>query len=742
MLLECLAYVTRHYGRAKSPQAIIAGLPYAESGMGPRLFCEAAEKLGYRTKAVKRGLSDIEAAVLPAVLLMEGNGAVVLLDIDRKGNAWRVFDPAKNTEETLESAVLSARYSGHALFVHPDPDVLLRMESAFEGKSGAHYPSHWFWGELWNNRALYSKVLWASALINLFALVSPLFIMNVYDRVIPNNAMETGWVLGIGAITVFLFDFVIRTLRGYFIDMAGRKIDVVVGRRIFDQVMDMKLSRRPGSSGMFASMLKEFDAVKDFFTSATMTGFVDLPFSLLFIFAIFLLAGPVGLILLFLMAIVGVVGVFLQMPLRYLIAKSLKAAEAKHGLLVEAITGLETIKAIRADGKIRARYGEYIAEAAAVGQHSRFFSALGINVAMFFQQAAAIFIVLFGMYMVREGELSVGALIATVILSGRAIAPMTQIAGLLTRYHQSFSSLRTIARLMEAPVERPANKRFLHRPQLAGKITFDKVGFAYPSADPKEARKVLDGVSFTIQPGEKVGLIGRIGSGKSTIARLMMGLYDPADGTILIDDTDYRQIDPADLRRNVGYIAQDVVLFSGTVRDNITMSDPKAREEDILRAAQLSGAHEFISRHPHGYDAMVGERGEGLSGGQRQAIALARAILARPSVFVCDEPTNAMDSQAEEAFARHIDDYAKDKTLVLITHRQSLLRIVDRLILIDQGRVLADGPRDKVIEVLARSAAEAMGGGAVKKEPRAGARMQVGSAGVMITGAAKPEDDV
>jgi len=567
---------------------------------------------------------------------------------------------------------------------------------------GVHYPSHWFWGVLWDNRSLYGKVAVAAILINIFALVSPLFIMNVYDRVIPNNAMETGWVLGIGALTVFLFDFIIRTLRGYFIDMAGRKIDVIIGRRIFDQVLDMKLSGRPASSGMFANMLKEFDAVKDFFTSATMTGFIDLPFSLLFILVIYMLAGPVAFVLLGLMAVTMVAGLFLQIPLRYLIGKSLKAAEAKHGLLVETITGLETIKAIGADGKLRARYGEYVGESAAVGQKSRFFSALGVNIATFLQQSASIFIVLIGMYLVRDGDLSVGALIASVILGGRAIAPMTQIASLLTRYHQSASSLRSLSKIMKAPVERPAHKRFLHRPELAGKITLDRVSFAYPAADPQGMRKILDGVSFTIQAGEKVGIIGRIGSGKSTLARLMMGLYEPQDGGMLIDDTDYRQIDPADLRRNLGYISQDVVLFSGTVRDNITASNPKASEEDILNAAQLSGAHDFIARHPHGYDAMIGERGEGLSGGQRQAIALARAILTKPNVLICDEPTNAMDVQAEEAFVRHIQGHVKDKTLILITHRQMLLRLVDRLILIEQGQVIADGPRDRVLEALAK----------------------------------------
>lgn len=720
VLLECLAQITRHYGQSRSSESIIAGLPYTEEGMGPRLFAEAAERLGYNVRPVRRKLKQLDPALLPVVLIIKQNKAVVLENIadDEQGNIrFYCYDPETKGAVSYNHAEAKALHSGELFLIHPKRETTSQQsratnqhvpDAAADDKS---FQSHWFWGVMWENRGLYRRVAIAALLINFFALASPLFIMNVYDRVIPNNAMETGWVLGIGALTVLIFDFIIRTLRGYFIDIGGRKMDVIIGQRIYDHVLDMKLSSRPVSSGVFASMLKEFDAVKEFFTSATMTGFVDLPFSLLFIFVIYLLAGPVAFVLLGLMIAAIIVGLLVQVPLKHLIAKSLKVAEAKHGLLIETITGLETIKAIRADGRLRAQYGDAIGESAYIGQKSRFYSSLGVNIATILQQSASIFIVLMGMYLVRDGVLTVGALIACVILGGRAITPMAQIAGLLTRYHQSRSALKTIDTLMREEVERPNNKRFLHRPHLEGRITFDRVSFSYPHSD----RKILDNVSFDIKPGEKVGIIGRIGSGKSTLARLIMGLYQPSEGGILMDQTDYRQIDPADLRRNTGYISQDVVLFSGTVRDNITISKPTASEQEILNAAQLSGAHEFISTHPHGYDMVVGERGEGLSGGQRQAIALARAILATPNILVCDEPTNAMDIQAEEAFAQHIRDHAKDKTLVLITHRQMLMGLVDRLILVERGRIVADGPRHKVLEALNKG----VNIGATASEPKA-----------------------
>lgn len=693
-LLDCLVFLTAHHGHARSAEALKAGLAYDEKGMTPETFMAAAHRLGFKTK-VKKSAADlrtISEAVLPVVLVMQGGRAIVLVSCDAGGKA-RIYDPATAAMRDAKCAELEKNYAGYHILVHPT--------SVFTDPAQAHpedYDRSWFWSLVRDCRGIYARVVVASILINLFGLVSPLFIMNVYDRVIPNAAIETGWVLGIGALTAFVFDFIMRTLRGYFIDIAGRRIDIMASRRIYDQVLDMKLSGKPASSGAFASMLREFDSVRDFITSATLTALVDLPFTLLFLFVIYVLAGPVALMLFFLTMVVIGIGMVLQISLRAMVGRSAHAAEAKHGLLVETIGGLEAIKSIGADGRLRARYGTHLGEAAEFATRSRFISALGVNIATFLQQISAIIIVLMGMYLVRDGDMTMGALIAAVMLGGRAIAPIGQVANLLTRYHQSRASLNSLNTIMAKPVDRPLHKQFLHRPQLQGKITFDRVSFAYPATD----RKILDQVSFSLAAGEKVGVIGRVGSGKSTIARLMMGLYEPQDGALLADDTDYRQIDPADLRRNIAYIAQDVVLFRGTIRENITITRPQATEAEILEAAQASGVHEFISRHPMGYDAPVGERGEGLSGGQRQAIALARAMLLKPQVFVCDEPTNAMDTFAEEAFVRHIKGQIADKTFVLITHRQNLLTLVDRLILVDQGKIVMDDGRDRVLQALAQ----------------------------------------
>lgn len=703
-LLDSLVYLSAHYGRAKSAEAIRAGLAYDEKGMNADTFCEAARNLGFKAKITeKKTLYDISADVLPVVVLLRKGQACILKAID--GAKLTIYLPSTKEEKTVTLGSVKKSYTGKLIYIHPtaslkDPEAPKQRLSKKEDKIDPD--RHWFWGLMKENKDIYRRVVLAAIMINLFGLTGPLFIMNVYDRVIPNNAIETGWVLAIGALVVYIFDFIMRTLRGYFIDFAGRRIDVMASRRIYDQLLNMKLAQRPASSGAFANMLREFESVRDFLTSATLTAIVDLPFTLFFIIVIFMLGGPLAFVLVALIAAVVAIGLALQFQLRQMVKKSMESGEAKHGLLVETINALETIKAIGADGRMRARYSAHVGDSAAHAQKARAVSALGVNMTTGLQQSATIIIILFGMYLVKDSNLTMGALIATVILGGRALAPLGQIANLITRYHQARSSLKTLNEIMAMPVERPADKQFLHRPQLSGKIAFEKVNFVYPHTD----RKVLDNVSFKIKSGENVGIIGRVGSGKSTIARLIMGLYDPTEGAVFADDTDYRQVDPADLRRNIAYISQDIMLFRGSIRENIAVSRPQATEKEILAAAKAAGVHDFVSRHPMGYDAPVGERGEGLSGGQRQAIALARAMLLRPQIMVCDEPTNAMDMEAEEAFTLHIREQIKDKTFILITHRQHLLALVDRLILVDQGKVILDGERNEVLRSLVKGKVE------------------------------------
>lgn len=695
--LEILIYLSEMFSMPKSAQSLRAGLAYDAAGMDAKQFCEAASTNKIKAQiGRKTDLSKLSKAVLPCVLILKGNHPCILLGFeDAKNTVAKLYIPETKTVRDMPLNQVVEDFTGYVIYVHPKSSSGSIDNST--GLSDVAPGRHWYWSIIKKSTSIYALAIIASLFINLFALVSPLFIMIIYDRVIPNAAIETGWALGLGAIVAFGFDFIFRTIRGYLIDFASRKSDVIAARRIYDHLLGMRLGDRPSSSGAFANILKDFDSVRDFFTSATITALVDLPFSLLFLFFVYQLGGHIALVLIGLILLVVIVGFMVQASLKHLVANAQKSAQTRHGLLVETINGLETIKSAQGDGAFRKKYTAHLQDDAVYAQKSRMISAFGVNFATFLQQIASVIIILNGMYLVQDNIMSVGGLIACVILGGRAIAPIGQIANLMTRYHQANNALVTLDSIMSGDVERPAGRDFLNRPNLDGDIRFDHVHFSYPQSDQV---KVLRDVSFSVSPGEKVGVIGRVGSGKSTIAKLMLKLYEPTDGAIFADDTDIRQIDPADLRANIGYISQDITLFQGTIRENIAMSVPAASDEMILECAEAAGVHDFVSRHPMGYDALVGEGGSALSGGQRQAIALARAMLKNPNIILCDEPTNAMDVQSENAFCNFIRKQAKDKTLVLITHKHAMLSLVDRLILVHEGKVIMDDRRDNVIEAL------------------------------------------
>ena len=696
-LLDCLAQITKVKGDPKSPQTLVAGLAYDDKGMGPDLFCEAADRAGYKAEIFsKSSIKEINDGVLPCVIFLgERPGPCVFLSRDEKNREGTIFEPKTGRKRLVPLGQLDAKFAGYAIFVREKIDFVNQSEQE-NGTEPGYKEGNWFWSIVRKSRRIYGTVILASMFINLFALVSPIFIMNVYDRVIPNNATDTGWALGIGALVAFVFDFIFRTIRGYLVDFAGRKSDFLAARKIYDQVLNMKIDHRPSSSGAFANILRDYDSVREFFTSATITALVDVPFTVLFLFFVYQLGGPIAFILVGLIAVTCLISFLIQFSLKSCAMRAQRLGQSRHGILVETISMLETIKAGLADGRLRKRYSSVMSEDARYAQKSRFLSALAVNASVFFQQSASVFLVLAGMYLVQSGDLTTGGLIASVILGGRAISPIGQIANLITRYHQAGTALKALNNVMESPVERPSARRFLHRPKLEGKLAFEKVSFAYPNS----GVVVLDEVSLTIEPGERVGIIGRVGSGKSTIARLLLKLYEPSSGAILADDTDYRQIDPVDLRKNMGYISQETQLFQGSVRDNITAFMPKASEEEILAVAREAGVDSFVARHPMGYDAPVGEMGAQLSGGQRQAIALARAMITRPQILICDEPTSSMDTQSEAAFLSYIKEHTKDRTYVLITHKNALLATVDRLILMHEGKVIMDGGRNDVLEAL------------------------------------------
>ncbi|CAJ95487.1 ABC-type bacteriocin/lantibiotic exporter [Cupriavidus necator] len=690
-LLACLLWLARRFQRPVAAEALIAGLPLEAERLTPVLFPRAAARAGMSARLVKRPLGDIPDLVLPAILLLDQGEACVLL---RRGDVGMLLVSQPewgDGEQPVRQEDLLARYTGHAIFARPAH----RFEAADD--AGPTSPHGWFWGVMRQSWPLYGEVLVASLLLSLFALVMPLFTMNVYDRVVPNHALETLWALAIGVGLVLGFELVMRTLRGYFVDVAGRRIDVTVSATVFEKVLGIEMKARPASVGSLSSQLHEFESVREFLTSATITTLVDLPFAAVFIAAMFWVGGPLAWVPLLAVPLVIGTSLLLQGPLSRAVRASSACAAQRQAALVETLVGLETVKTSGAEGAAQRKWEQVVGQMAQLGLRARLLSACVINFSLFAQQAATLVVVVIGVYLIADDRLTTGGLIACTILAGRALAPLSQVAGLTTRYHQARTALAGIDRMMALPVERPPGKHFLHRPPLRGEIEFRQVSFRYPGRD----IAALDGVSFRIASGERVGLIGRIGSGKTTIEKLILGLYAPDAGTVLVDGAEVRQLDPAALRRDIGYVPQDVMLFSGTLRDNIVMGAPYTDDEAVLRAARLGGVSDFVDRLPDGYHLRLGERGEGLSGGQRQAIAIARAELLQPPLLLLDEPSSAMDNRTEEQFKARLALALGGRTLILVTHRGSLLSLVDRLIVMDQGRIVADGPKAEVLNALA-----------------------------------------
>jgi ATP-binding cassette subfamily C protein LapB len=715
-LLNCLAILTRHWNRPRSIEALRAGLPLQDGRMTPSLFVRAAERADLSARLVRRDLRHISSLTLPAVLVLGQRQACILFDLDVQRGVARILLPELGGSTTVVGHggdsvpldQLEQSYSGMVLFVRPN----FMPDGRETGPDPVRTdPQAWFWGVLSRLGNIYGEVIFASLMLNIFTLISPLFTMNVYDRVVPNNALETLWVLAIGATAVYGFDFVLRSLRGYFLDMAGRKADVMMASTLFEHVMGLQMSTKPASSGVLAKHLQEFESLRDFMTSATTTALIDLPFAVLFLVVIGYIGGYVVWVPAVATVLVIVAALVSQVPLARTVQSSFRESSQKHAVLVESISALETVKVTGSEGVMQGRWEDCVNATAQSGMKSRYISMLTSNFSMLVQQLTTIGVMVLGVYRINDGAMTTGGLIACSILAGRVLAPLAQITSLLMRFQQSLTSLRTLNKLMSLPVERPRDVEFLSRPTLSGAIEFDRVSFQYPGQE----TPLLQNVSFRIQPGEKIAVIGRIGSGKSTLLKLMVGFYPPSEGAIRFDGIDIRQIDPADLRRNIGCVLQEPTLFYGSLRFNIALhgnnrpqqsADQTSITEDaaLLEAARLAGVDEFAHRHPRGYDMLIGEQGKGLSGGQRQAVAIARALLRRPPILLMDEPTSSMDSNSEEGFKNRLAPILPRHTLLMVTHKTSLLTLVDRVMFIDDGRLVADGPKKEVLAALATSA--------------------------------------
>ncbi len=691
-LLHSLCYVGRYYGQVNSPEALINGLPLQDGKLTPFLFSRAAERAGLVAKENQTELLKIPQLVLPAVLLLKGGESCVLIGFDADNEHAEIITASSGMMPiSISIEELSVQYVGRYFllkkqFRYDDrsPEILKKREG------------HWFWSTLFESKHIYRDVFIASILINIFAIATPMFTRLVYDKVVPNLAFESLWVLASGIFVVFIFDFILKYVRGYFIDVAGKKSDVLISSKLFQKVLGIRMEARPPSVGAFARHLQEFESIREFFTSATIAALIDLPFALLFLFVIYLVAGPIVLV-----PIVGIVlllihAAIIQGPLKKTIEEGSRLASQKYANLIESLVGLETLKIFNAQSQFQYKWEEAVTHISNWSIKSRRITDSIQNMAGFVQQAVNIGMIIVGVYLIANGDLTMGALIASTMLSGKAIGPLVQISLLSTRYNQAKSSMTIIEQLMAMPDEQEEEKRYIHRPILQGKIELDKVNFSYPESQVAAVRDI----SLTINPGEKVAIIGRIGSGKTTLERLIMGLYQATEGSVRIDDTDISQLHHVDVRRNIGCVPQDITLFYGSIRENIILGRELSDDAEMMDAANRAGVTAFTQQDPAGLERQVGEGGLLLSGGQRQSVAIARALIGRPPVLLLDEPTSSMDNRSEMLFKNQLSHLKSSETLVLITHKTSMLDVVDRIIVMEKGHIIADGPKSQVLNEL------------------------------------------
>jgi len=674
-LISAVRLLLRHHGVRKSAAAIRDAVEMPHEVFGPPQAVSALSALGFKSSFGSLKLSKLTEDFFPLIAFKKDGSSLLVYGPAEDGIISVSESEGKGKPTPMEAADFEKEFSGYVILAKE----LNRREK--EERSG-----HWFFSAFRKSKWLYVQVMIAAMVSNFLSLSTSLFTMTVYDRIIPNGAFESLIALSIGVIIALGFDFLIKSLRAKFIDIASKRADLEISRRLFDRILTLTPSEQRQKTGAMAGTIREFETLREFFNSSTLVILIDLPVVFFFIYVIYLIAGPLAYVPLLAVPLVIIVGLGIQPFLARITKGSVESGMNKQAVLVETLNGLETVTATGSGKLMKKRYEDALNNQSDGGNKIRALSMFIVNFAASVQQYAQVASIFFGVYLIIEGTITQGALIGAVILGGRTMSPLSQLANTLSRANGALTSYRNLDKLIGAEFNSAANLSPISRPRLDGEIEFKNVSYKFEGA----SQPIIKNLSFKIPAGQKVALVGKMGSGKSTLSRLIAGIYEPTEGAILIDGVDVRQIDPADIRKNIGIMLQDSWLFSGTIRENIQMGFNEYDDDHLLRVCKIAGVDDFVGSHPKGYDLEIRERGQGLSGGQRQTINLARSLLHDPNILLLDEPTSSMDQGSEKKVVEALKEVCAGKTMLIVTHRNPIFTMVDRVFVLENGTIVAD----------------------------------------------------
>ncbi len=706
-LLVCLSLVARRIDREVHLSALRAGFAVDEAGRIPLdAYPDLAQLHGMVAVWSRTPLTQLPAYVLPVIVPMLDGRAAVLVAV-HGAQATVLMAESGTAEIRMPMDELVQLGTGQILVVKPALQASGHQLVPFQGEALA-----WFWNTVWRCKGYYVESMLAAVVANVLTLAAVFFAMNVYDRVVPTQAYTSLWTLAIGTTAAILLEFGTRWLKARLVDLAGRKADLSLNAMLLREIMAIRLEHRPSSIGVFASSMRDFESLRDFMSSASMVMLVDMPFIVMFIALIAIIGGPIAWIAAAAVPILVAVGLWAQKPLMRAMREHMKESGDKQSVLVESLLNLEALKAHNAESYLQRRWETANLAASESYKKTRALTNLMLGLTASMQQLVTVGMVVYGVYLIGDNALTLGGLIASVILAGRAISPLGSIMALAARFQQARSALDTLDALMKRPRDRHGARRYVVPEKIAGDLQADELEFAYPGENP---RPVIRKLSMHLQAGEHLGLLGRIGSGKSTLLRLLAGLYTPQAGHVCVDSVDVQQIEPAELRSRLGYVGQDAQLFQGTLRENLVLSDSWISDARVIDVLQQLDMYKMVASHPRGLDMPLTEAGGGLSGGQRQLLAMARMMLRDPALVFLDEPTSMMDQTTEAKVIEVLGRWLQGRTLVLSTHRLQLLVWTERLALLENGQIVLSGPRD---DVLKRLVTDASGPTAQRRSPR------------------------